>query len=115
MSGLEPKKRHKRKGRKKKGKEKKVGREVDQKGKQRARNWMNFLSKIRQSQVYSYLQKEVSPLLARGRSSNQGPRQRLANLKIQLEVSQRKKGTDPSQRIGETGKTKTNELRNESY
>ena len=113
MSGLEPRKRLKRKGRKKKGKEKKAVLEVDLKEKQRVRSWMNYLLKIRQSQVYSSQQKEVSPLLARGRSSNQGPRQRLANLKIQPEVSQRKKGTDPGQNREEAGKT--NELRNESY
>ena len=90
-----------------------MDREVDQEEKQRARSWMSYLLKIRQSQVYSSQQKEVSLLLARGRSLNQGPRQRLANLKILLEVSQRKKGTDPGQSRGEAGKR--NELRNESY
>ena len=93
----------------------KAVRDRDPKGR-RARSWMNFLLKIRQSQVYSFQQKGVSPWLEREKSTNQEARQRLASLTIrQEEVSQRKKGTDPSQRRGEIGKTKTNELRNESH
>ena len=109
VSGLEPRKRHRRKGRKKKRKERKVVREGDPKGEQRARSWMNFLLKIRQSQVSSFRQKEVSLRLAKERSTNQELRQRLANPTIRLEeVSQKKKGTDPGQRTG--GAVKWNEI-----
>ena len=112
MSGLEQRKRLKRKERRKKRKERKAVRKGDLKAEERARSWMIFLWKTKQLQVYSSQQREVSLRLEKEKSSKQEARRKLVNHMIQLEeVSKRKKDTDPSQRIGGVGETKKNEIR----